>query len=1081
MSEENVKLNNAPDGDVAEPNSAPKETPANLKEAKDVLTRTDKDADKARAERERLAAVAEEEKKRRIEENEERRRQAAERAKKQAEERLLRIEYGGEYRQKLVRQAGKRERDEQLRRDQEARELMRQKEIERAREMDEYMRRESDEIKARAQRADSLLSKVNRTEPQPMDAAEGDAVSNAPDVGANNDVISAPDVGAVVGALEEVCKIADAPIEVGAANDAPSIEANEPTVPPVSPKTEEKKQNTPPENANLGGDNIEKKDTYRVVLDPQSDKDRTVLRMAASYAPAIMSEEQKAQQEEEAIAERKHKQLRAEAVQRAAGIYAEELRLLHEEEARYNAEIAEIRARRMAMRDEREGAIASYLSQQQGYVYTPISPANNGGELRGGVPANAPVPAAAPVPANAGVPMADSQPPRAPQYQAPQYQAPQYQAPQHQAPQYQAPQHQAPQHQAPQHQAPSGVADRGARGGFVYTPIGSEPYYPDPQYAYNLPTEQVVPYPEGAPKEVKVNDTSYAPRQSGYAPIAQKRPAAVATEGYVPYTGDVRTEYDGAPANKKNQQYDDPDAYGEYEDAPVNDELSLDVLADEELELYEKENNAKALQDEQIFSAHDRAELVKLLRRYHKKEHELNRAISRLEKKQKKASKNDTVPIIVEKIGLQKEICELAIDALHSAVHIKSRRDVAHCKRWLTYEITSYNAIVAEYEKATGLELTHLSKHMVRDIIQGKLPTPIQNVYYAPEGAARVVEDSYTPDTDELHRDQLRFIKDYDLREREIKKTKSAEEHARESVQRAEKRESAKAFAERLAAVRESCERDVMMLRARFDYDIAKLEAERDIKKHSFGMKPSDRRREVRQIEKRIKKIKSNIRRAEKLEREDNERYYALITQSKEDEKVRRRARRERLDAYHCRLEVLVAEREEINNRLLALYGNPEGTKKGQKKGTERKINNVRRRYAQMIYRQQSRIAKRLEKIHAPVDMKEKVYDLMNKKVEGVAVIEASRYKLRHLKLRGKARAEIVREMKAARASVRRIDKDVKYLMKRAERHNTLYKQDQAWIAWVVGAVIVLLVIGLTWFFAGDYILGLLAPYLPKS
>ena len=510
------------------------------------------------------------------------------------------------------------------------------------------------------------------------------------------------------------------------------------------------------------------------------------------------------------------------------------------------------------------------------------------------------------------------------------------------------------------------------------------------------------------------------------------------------------------------------------EDYPDADKTGVDAKTVEDYEkLLEKEALFDSTEEQTDLSAQDtglqnfrgedalslfaKTQLANKLNEYHAEQRVLLKKYAKTEKKQKEASQEENTVLIVEKIGIQKEITELAIDALTACVYVGVRSKIAKYKNNLSREIDKYNTICDEYEIHTGKPLSRLSPGMANDIVSGRICQPIPNVYLAGEDRPAVYTEPIS-ERDEMYR----FVEEYGNEGDYFNKFEAT---MPPSLSRSEKREMERVRAERMSKIKRAAERDILLIGLRNDYLVAELEAERDILINSFGNKDKQREKKIRLLDRKIDKIKNGTRRVLKLEREDNARYYLLQAMDEKGEKLKKGARAERLEALKMRLEVLVAERERINESLISLYGGADKKLKTAKVG--RKAGAVRKKYAKYMYRKQKRLASKINSLKAPLDIKEKAYSVLNKKTVAVATVEECRYKLKRLKPRGRAKRELVSDMKRAKASLRVLDADLKFLMKKMRKHHERYIDDRNWgIVLVICAL--LLAAGIAvWYFFG--------------
>lgn len=523
--------------------------------------------------------------------------------------------------------------------------------------------------------------------------------------------------------------------------------------------------------------------------------------------------------------------------------------------------------------------------------------------------------------------------------------------------------------------------------------------------------------------------------------------------------------------------------YGEYGEAPLPSEEAVSVSEPqnsekEEIAEYERETEAYRLSDSEYrtddVGRFARLQLAKQLEKYYKDEALLLRKISRLEKKQKHAATEQNTLIIVEKIGVQKELCELASEALSAAAYAEAKGKTAKHKKILEAHIDAYNALCEEYEKSTGRPLERLSPTMAEDIIAGRICRPIPNVYYNGEDGANGKYDAKLAEAER----KRRIAAEAELRDRELERL--LYDKPRQAPTQAQKREAARKNSERMSKIKRATERDILLVGLRNEYRISRLEAERDLLLHSFGTDRKNSEKRLAVIEEALKRTKRAAKHAVKLEQEDNSRYYFLAALDPSEEKTRKRAKRDRLAALRMRLDVLLSERERINESLIALYGGTDGRLTRTK--IERKAGAVRRKYAKSLYKRQRSIAARIEKFKAPLDMKEKAYDILNRKTAAVARLEESKYKLKRMKPAGSARRELISDIKQAKAQVKHADRDLKFIMKKLQKQHEKYVDERSW-GIMLAVIAALLLVGFgAWYLFGDslgaYFSGLAARFL---
>ena len=468
----------------------------------------------------------------------------------------------------------------------------------------------------------------------------------------------------------------------------------------------------------------------------------------------------------------------------------------------------------------------------------------------------------------------------------------------------------------------------------------------------------------------------------------------------------------------------------------------------------------KSLPEEDI-GIFAKTELSRRLSAYHKQEGILKGKLKKIENKRKNLSYADRVRLTVDKINVHKEIVEVAIDALQASVYAKSKANISKHRKFLEKEILQYNSALGEYNTLTGRHLAKISPAIAKDVIEGRICEPIPNVYHVDdphdrpepsspyEGSITQAQNRFNDDVRSLGFEGNTVDADFDYeRSREDEKAFS-KEHSR-----------------RIAEIRQISERDVLLVALRNEYKLSRYEAEYHMLQHSFSANNKNKIKRMRKLDNKISKIRSSLKRSIRIERDDNRRYYYLFTVDPAKEPIRSDANREELDALRLRLEILLSERREINERIIALYGGSD--KSLGKLKIERKAAGVRRKYTKMMYKRQQKTAIKVGRMKAPEDLKEKFFTLLNKKTEKVASLEEKIYKLKRGKYRGRARRELERDVKGARRAIKYVDSDMKYLMKKLRRHQERYEDDRSWAITLICFSIIAVACVLGWYFFGD-------------
>ena len=479
----------------------------------------------------------------------------------------------------------------------------------------------------------------------------------------------------------------------------------------------------------------------------------------------------------------------------------------------------------------------------------------------------------------------------------------------------------------------------------------------------------------------------------------------------------------------------------------------------------EFDTSAYDIEVDGYFSSYAKSELPKSLNKYHKEKALLEKQLRITSKEQSKATIQKNAVLIVAKIGIQKEIIELTVETLMACIYAKSKLHLERQRHILEKCVAQYNGFCDEYEMLVGKPLPKISETMADDVAAGRVTAPIPNIYY-PSDSSALSESGRDVDSlrhaEELNASYGGQYESHKEIERIIAEDGLYLETEEEAVIRKKER------AEKAEAVKRAIERDIFLIGLRNEYRLSDYLAQRDMISNSFSVDKKGKARKLDEIDKKISKERGHLKKAIKLERDDNTRYYALLMNEGQQLRVKKRSRSERLNALKMRLEVLLSEREQLNERLIALYGG--SGKKIPSGKISRKAAAIRKKHATIAYKKNKSLAAKIEKLKAPLDMKEKAFSILNKKIESAATIEESVYKLNKLKPKGEGRRELIADIKRAKQVIKQADADLKFLMKKMRKREEKYIADRNWGIFL-GAVALLTVLGIAlWVVFGDSI-----------
>lgn len=486
-----------------------------------------------------------------------------------------------------------------------------------------------------------------------------------------------------------------------------------------------------------------------------------------------------------------------------------------------------------------------------------------------------------------------------------------------------------------------------------------------------------------------------------------------------------------------------------------------DFDLDEAYEHHEREEKNIHSYHEHGVHLFTRSELSAALSGYAKDERLAEKRIQKINSRAKGATIEESTVLAVERIAVQKELCEIAIEALSACVSAEMNGKIAKYRRKLALRINEYNGACEEYETLTARPLHRIDGEIINDVLEGRMCEPIPAVYYFSED-----EDKRTIAAEQRNAAEYRRGEEERLISEEYQRF--VDDPPRPEYSKEEAKSRIKKQSHRISAIKRAAERDMLLFALRGEKRAESLIEERDLILNSFGQEKRKTVKRVREIEEKLHKQNAEEKSAAAIERATNTRYYLLAALEPENEKIKPGARRERLDAMRARLNILLAERESINERLIALYGGSDRKLIFSK--ISKKAASVRRKAAKSAYKKQKHYAKKIELSKASDSAKEEAYEILNKIIAAKAKAAEYRYKLRKLRPNAKARRELVSELRKAEAQARLSEKEIRYAIKRFKYDQMRKEANREWFK-LLAIVAALAVVGVgIWYFLGDKI-----------
>lgn len=258
----------------------------------------------------------------------------------------------------------------------------------------------------------------------------------------------------------------------------------------------------------------------------------------------------------------------------------------------------------------------------------------------------------------------------------------------------------------------------------------------------------------------------------------------------------------------------------------------------------------------------------------------------------------------------------------------------------------------------------------------------------------------------------------------------------------------------------EKIEENANLVRLRMQHEIDRLKRERSMLEYTYTLDGYSEEKSARAKKKEISRRASRLASAVKRERIQSRVWYTVSLDMTEGNPKKRARNAAELESVLRRVEMLLSERDKINRNLTELYSAADGGK------TEARASRRYVRAARRSYKAQRGIVKRLHKLHAPDELRERIIAMINERTQLYAQLEMTEHKLSHSHYSGAAKREARHSVRQMRRKIKYLDADIKQFMKRASRHDTTHRENGKQLAWIIGTLAVIgAVVGVYLFF----------------
>jgi hypothetical protein len=441
----------------------------------------------------------------------------------------------------------------------------------------------------------------------------------------------------------------------------------------------------------------------------------------------------------------------------------------------------------------------------------------------------------------------------------------------------------------------------------------------------------------------------------------------------------------------------------------------------------------------QHFTRHD---LKKHLSRSAKEEGQLIKKRSALTKRMTKTSGDRLARLFVEQLAISKTLIEKYISDYVTCATLPDLKNAKRYVKVLNSEIALYNADLQSYSALTGYAAKPLSDSLTASLSRGIYDYYIPDIPYCAalreSSYASAYNESYGYSKREDQMDQLRFLKKESER-------KVYDEFAQD--------EQTYIPPEDVFAQIKS---DNDTVNARITYRTSKISDSIAVTKFKYGEKTSKEKKVTKAAINLLKQIKSDKKALIRATEKNNIRYLKIAKYDVEGITENSRADKRRLTLLRERVISLLAQRDEINAKLLSLYRENNKTGSASEKDIRKKYSEIRLKATKKAFKKQHRTYSKINRLKVTLKEKQKIYDVMNKRTELVAYLAECEYRMKIEKPKGSAKKALSAEIRSSKKNVRYAEKDIAVMVKKATRRSDKRPNPVAQLTWLL--ILVLLV-----------------------
>ena len=391
----------------------------------------------------------------------------------------------------------------------------------------------------------------------------------------------------------------------------------------------------------------------------------------------------------------------------------------------------------------------------------------------------------------------------------------------------------------------------------------------------------------------------------------------------------------------------------------------------------------------------------------------------------------------VKKNSLRDSV-ELTADLLEKYVeNYKTALALRHAPSIKTYEKKA-NRALAEYiteldlwAQTTNLPAPNVSRTLISDIKEGKRVGPIPRI-------DKEIKVSEKKARKMLEKDLTKFLKEnekYEIRAMEI-------EDAGKDMNAYD--------GEEIIIAKYHMKTDLDTVKSKIEYRKQRYIQEFKRFRYTYGEETLHSEKKHIAQAKKLKKMKKQTGKFIRYTKKNNDRYFKLANLRDSEINVKSDVKRDRVETLLRRIKNLLMERDEVNMKLLNLYAD-ENANPEKKNNTQRKrIDKVKLRATRRVFKKQKFLYKEARSFRVPQAQKDRIYEIMNRKIALKAYLAECKYRKRHESGNAKARRAIKKAIRDTKQKIKYCDHDFDVFMTKASRRSRRTPDKRVQFIWTL-------------------------------